>query len=232
MKRFDYHYTCMERFEFDCQLLELIPKVETLSFGACEGGNLTNLHSMLTLNQLKALRLSVVEGDVNGLLRELARKGILEQLELYIVDENFVQYMQSFESLRLLVINNLYYVESPIIWPANLTTLRLYGGYSGNNLFMSAIRQLKNLECFEFHVEKLDSDYFNHVTKLSQDILNEVKDRNCRLDVLCPNYWNDDVRNFHISTLHFLELNFLLLLAEIHVCLQEIKNSKLQLSFY
>lgn len=97
--------------DFDCQLLELIPKIEKLSLDVhvfYDEGNISNLNTLLTLNQLSKLRLNCHNKNLNNFFVDLARKGVIEELELHCaqIDSNSLKTLKTFDKLQLLTIYN------------------------------------------------------------------------------------------------------------------------------
>lgn len=118
-------------------LCEFGPKFRKLCLGAtCDGLDMEHMLRLATTN-LTSLKLDFhFVGDLTIFLNELAKRGILKELELVVVklDRDGCNIIQSFRNLELLVLcpgysfdteNKLdYKIDSTFIWPPNLKRLR------------------------------------------------------------------------------------------------------------
>lgn len=146
-----------ERFTgSEFSLCEFGPKFHKLCLGAlCDGLEMENMLRLATTN-LTALKLEFFfAGNLKIFLTELAKKGILKELELVGVDldRDACNIIQSFKDLELLVLfpengrfdNKFdFKLDSTFIWPPKLKHLRSTIEITDTG-FTNLIRQLKFL---------------------------------------------------------------------------------------
>lgn len=143
-------------YDLDClKLLPLIPNVQKLWVG---GGShfevLPNVWTLLTLNCLTKLKLGCKGINFNSVLRELAKKGIMEEMELECVDvdDDFFDILASFENIQLLAIEYAQRndenkrLKASMVWPTKLNSLRLSYFELTFNDFIEIIRQVTSLQ--------------------------------------------------------------------------------------
>lgn len=187
---------------FDCELLKLIPKVEILLLDTFDW-YINNLNCVQTLDRITKLRLNCEKKNLNKLMSEMARKGILEELELHAfkVNDKFFEILKSFDKLRLLRLDyadnrnhyepNNWKLVASTKWPSELQHLRLETFELTHSSFFSTIRQLNRLESIDFglcRIARSDKSQFKDLEQLSGEITEviEVCNRQHRLNVVMP----------------------------------------------
>lgn len=130
------------------QLLPLLTNLEKF----CLYTHITDPNAIINLNRLKSLKLSgTYWGSANELLFILARKGILEELELelvYIVDDNTFVALKSFKKLHLLALS----MAEKTTWGPSFTLPPNLKHLSLDNIVISTIQiasLIKELVCLE-----------------------------------------------------------------------------------
>lgn len=159
-------------YDLDClKLLPLIPNVQKLCVG---GGSdfelLPNVWTLLTLNCLTKLKLDCDYININSVLRELAKKGIMEEIDLkYVdIDDDFFDILASFENIQLLSIEYAQRndenkrLKASIVWPSKLNSLRLSYFELTFNDFIEIIRQVTSLQRMDICMSDFaESDLIN-----------------------------------------------------------------------
>lgn len=149
-------------YNFDCELLALIPKVQKLALFFVDGkGVIDNLDLLPTLDSLTTLRIDCRHVDIGRFLSRLSQKPLLKELELHVVsfDESLIVILTEFINLEVLHVDasinedsdepNVYLYDPFIVWPRNIKQLLLRKVDIDHDVCMSTIEQLRSLECFE-----------------------------------------------------------------------------------
>lgn len=192
-------YCCSERgadFEFDYRLIQMIPKVRRLSISVSDD---LNLKSLVNLNQLTKLHINCQWLSINDGLKELARNGILEDIQLLnaFIDADLFTILKLFDKLQLLVITTSKSSTPDSTfpwssnWPSKLKQLRLAGTTITRTDFISTIKQLKLLEIIDIGRcgigDAVDEQRFQYGTEFYQQIFDVVIGENRQwLDVILP----------------------------------------------
>lgn len=199
IKSFHFCSKSDEVFYFDFRIVTLLSNLEEFNL---VGGKFENISELLQLNRLLKLDINCKGINLNDVLYQLGKKGILQELKLFSVevDDVFFQTMKSFDKLQVLILSpstNLTII-SPV-WPVNLKQLQLFEWGQDTyftlsfKAFMSTIEQLHYLEIFNLMAcEIVDNEkvHFKDFEKLSQRILNVMNHevRKKRLYVYLPGH--------------------------------------------
>lgn len=192
----DFHISDFELFQFGQKFdkLCLVSKPVSLEI---------NSLLRLTTTNLTKLRIESIGSNINNLLIELARQGILEELQLQRVkiDLNSLKIIQLMKQLQLLVLTPDQRTElhSSGVWPPNLKQLQLSQEFTISS-FISTIKQLKSLEIIDLEQSWILDDKLADVTKLSESIL-KVRSSQRRLDIILPCVYGKNICNL-VSSLY------------------------------
>lgn len=143
--------------------------------------------------------------NINGVLRELAKKGPLEemQLECLAIDDEFFDILTSFDKLTIEYASPEEFKElkKSIVWPTTLKHLRLVYFILTFNDFIEIIRQLNNLQRMDLctcDFPHSDWRFFEDLTICSQrtvpQLLKVVKTstgNQCR-EIVLPLHFDDN----------------------------------------
>lgn len=167
-------------FDFNCQLLQMIPKVQKLAL-CCEEGNISNVNSLPTFDHLTTLQLNCKKIDVSEFLGRLTQPTLLKELEVHCVSLNslvsLLKVLGRFDNLELLHLdavmgdNNEYsnFMAKSFLWPPSIKRLYLFNMPINRTICCSTIRQLKSLEQFDalFLLDTNNADIvFRNISKL------------------------------------------------------------------
>lgn len=170
------------------ELIQNNPNIEILC-GEDLSKNLQIFRQVSTLTLTK-LRLDCMSKNINRLLRELAKDGIMEEMELIDVDvdDQFFKILTLFGRIKLLEIGydnktrhellfarRSYKTLKPsTVWPSSLQSLRLiYFEFTLNGL-VEIVRQLSDLKCLDLVrsiIAQSDFIYFRDSMALGETFL-------------------------------------------------------------
>lgn len=186
-------------FEFDYRLVQMIPNVRRLSISVADD---LHMNYLANLNQLTKLQINCQWLSLNDALRDLARNGILEDIQLLNahIDDDLFDILKSFDKLQSVEITtgSSSTPDSTMPWPSNwpskLKKLRLAGTHISRTDFLATIEDLKLLEIIDVghsdisDVPAYDKSDFNHAAELAKEICHSVLNggRRERLDVILP----------------------------------------------
>lgn len=145
--------------DFNCQLLEMIPKVQKLAL-CFETGTLSNVNLLPACDYLTALQINCQKVEISTFLSRLPKPKLLKELELHCIREvnlpSLLKVIRRFDNLELLHLDALVdddvndeILTNPIVWPPSIKRLYLHNIFIYRKTCISTIRQLKSLEQFD-----------------------------------------------------------------------------------
>ncbi|KAG4073042.1 hypothetical protein HA402_009461 [Bradysia odoriphaga] len=170
----------------------LPPNVQELSI---ENRNLDLLPNVCTLNFLTSLHLDCLGTNITSPLRELAKRGIMKELDLenINIDDEFFDFLAQFSKMQLLQIDHYRGTQQGgneesigfkrlkpfIVWPTDLSILQLKGFVFTLDDVTEIIRQLTSLQALDFYQSqfaKSDSSSYPDIRMFFAEIKSRIID--------------------------------------------------------
>lgn len=188
-------FWCDPKYLFYPQLLNYLPNIEQLCV------NVNNkrlcLNSLSTLNRLRNLTLHCWNTNVNDILIKLAKKNLLEKLELIDikVDRDTFEIISLMDKLQLLVVTTCSEFNSFITLPPNIKSLKLECFQISQEQILLHVKQFQHLQHIHLANCTLDQNgtFISDFDTMADLIVQMLSlDINRQINVILTSYGNDN----------------------------------------